>query len=141
MWLGFDLGTQSVRAVAVSETGHVLGQSSQPLTSRRDGFRHEQDPEDWWRAVVCACRAVLADAPTSAIRGLAVAGTSGTILLCDRSGNALTSGLMYDDARAADEARRRPMRSARQFGIPWDIACSRRGRCPSYFGCCANIAI
>src|SRR5271166_2175445 len=106
MWLGFDLGTKSVRAVAVSETGHVLGQSSQPLTSRRDGFRHEQDPEDWWPAVVCACRAVLADAPTSAIRGLAVAGTSGTILLCDRSGNALTSGLMYDDARAAEEARR-----------------------------------
>ena len=106
MWLGFDLGTQSVRAVAVSETGHVLGQGSQPLTGRRDGFRHEQDPEDWWRAVVCASRAVLADAPTSAIRGLAVAGTSGTILLCDRSGNALTSGLMYDDARAAEEARR-----------------------------------
>ena len=106
MWLGFDLGTQSVRVMAVSESGEVLGQSSQPLTSRRDGFRHEQDPEDWWRAVVCACRAVLADAPTSAIRGLAVAGTSGTILLCDSSGNALTSGLMYDDARAAEEARR-----------------------------------
>ena len=37
MWLGFDLGTQSVRAMAVSEMGQVLGQSSQPLTSRREG--------------------------------------------------------------------------------------------------------
>jgi D-ribulokinase len=103
MWLGFDLGTQSVRAMAVSESGEVLGQSSQPLTSRCDGVRHEQDPEDWWRAVVCVSRAILADLPASPIRGLAVAGTSGTILLCDRAGKVLTPGIMYDDLRATDE--------------------------------------
>jgi len=106
IWLGFDLGTQSVRAVALSEAGDVLGQSSHPLTSRRDGPRHEQDPEEWWRAIVYVCRAALADLPASSIRGLAVDGTSGTILLVDRSGKTLTSGLMYDDMRATDEARR-----------------------------------
>jgi D-ribulokinase len=106
MWLGFDLGTQSVRAMAVSETGHVLGESSQSLTSRRDGPRHEQDPEHWWRATVAACRSIFADLPAQPIRGLAVDGTSGTIVLIDRSGNPLTPGLMYDDARASDEARR-----------------------------------
>ena len=104
MWLGFDLGTQSVRAMAVSESGEVLRQSSQLLNSRRHGVRHEQNPEDWWRAVVRVSRAVLADLPASPIRGLAVAGTSGTILLCDRAGNVVTSGLMYDDVRATDEA-------------------------------------
>jgi D-ribulokinase len=104
IWLGFDLGTQSVRAVAVSENGQVFGQSSYPLTSRRDGPRHEQDPEEWWRALVSACRAALADLPAWSIRGVAVDGTSGTILLVDRSGRALTSGLMYDDKRATDEA-------------------------------------
>jgi len=104
MWLGFDLGTQSVRAVAVSETGRVLGQSSMPLTSRREGSRHEQDPEDWWRAVVRACRSILADLPVSSIRGLAVDGTSGTILLCDQAGNPLTPGIMYNDGRAIEEA-------------------------------------
>jgi sugar (pentulose or hexulose) kinase len=106
IWLGLDLGTQSVRAVAVSETGRVPGQGSHPLASRRDGPLHEQDPEDWWQAIVCACRAALTGLPASSIRGVAVDGTSGTILLVDRSGKALTSGLMYDDTRAADEARR-----------------------------------
>ena len=77
---------------------------SYPLTSRRDGPRHEQDPEEWWRAVVSACRVALADLPASSIRGVGVDGTSGTILLVDRSGRALTSGLMYDDTRATDEA-------------------------------------
>jgi len=104
MWLGFDLGTQSARAMAVSETGHVLGYSSQRLTSRREGPRHEQDPEEWWRAIVSACRGALAGLPASSIRGLALDGTSGTVLLVDGMGRALTSGLMYDDARAISEA-------------------------------------
>jgi sugar (pentulose or hexulose) kinase len=38
------------------------------------------------------------------IAGLAVDGTSGTILLTNSSGDALTSGVMYDDLRAGEEA-------------------------------------
>jgi D-ribulokinase len=104
MWLGFDLGTQSVRVAAVAGSGAVLAHSAQPLTSRRNGPRHEQDPEEWWCAAVSACRAVLRRISAAAVKGLAVDGTSGTILLADRSGQALTPGLMYDDVRAQDEA-------------------------------------
>ncbi len=103
VWLGLDVGTQSVRAVAVSETGAVLGKGSQRLVSRRDRSRHEQDPEEWWRAVVSACRAALAALPAPAIGAVAVDATSGTILLVDNCGNAITPGLMYDDARAIQE--------------------------------------
>ncbi len=106
IWLGLDVGTQSVRAIAVSSTGDVLASSSERLTSRRDGSRHEQNPEDWWSAVATACRITLADLPSQAIRGIAVDSTSGTLLLVDRLGRPLTSGLMHDDNRAIEEARR-----------------------------------
>ncbi len=106
IWLGLDVGTQSVRAIAVSSTGEILGANSQRLTSRRDGPRHEQNPDDWWPAIVAACRITLADLPTQAIRGVAVDSTSGTILLVDRLGQPLTPGLMHDDNRAVKEARR-----------------------------------
>lgn len=106
VWLGLDLGTQSVRAIAVSETGEVLSATSQRLTSQRDGPRHEQNPEDWWRATADACRAVIAHLSTGAIRGVAVDGTSGTILLVDQSNRPLTPGFMHDDNRAIEEARR-----------------------------------
>ena len=106
IWIGLDVGTQSVRALAVSGTGEILSANSQRLTSRRDGPRHEQNPEDWWNAIVVACRATLADIPSAAIRGVAVDSTSGTILLVDRSGHPLTPGLMHDDNRAIDEAKR-----------------------------------
>jgi D-ribulokinase len=106
IWLGLDVGTQSVRAIAVSSTGAVLAANSQRLSSRRDGPRHEQNPEDWWSAVAAACRITLRDLPSQAIRGVAVDSTSGTLLLVDRLGRPLTSGLMHDDNRAIEEARR-----------------------------------
>jgi D-ribulokinase len=40
------------------------------------------------------------------VRGVAVDGTSGTILLVDDAGRPLTPGLMYDDTRAVEETKR-----------------------------------
>jgi sugar (pentulose or hexulose) kinase len=106
VWLGLDLGTQSVRALAVSGTGETVGVGAERLTSRRDGPRHEQDPEEWWRASAGACRAAVANLAPETIGGVAVDGTSGTILLADQSSKPLTPGLMYDDTRAVAEAAR-----------------------------------
>ncbi|GAA3106151.1 FGGY-family carbohydrate kinase [Streptomyces rectiviolaceus] len=104
IWLGLDLGTQSARCVAVDGTGQLIGAASRPLTSHRDGVRHEQDPEQWWTALAAACREALGGLDARRIRGLAIDGTSGTILLADATGRPLTPGLMYDDGRAADQA-------------------------------------
>lgn len=106
VWLGLDLGTQSVRAIAVSDTGAVLGQGSHPVTSQRNGSRHEQQPEEWWQAVIAACHQAIRGMPANAIRGIAVDSTSGTILLADHRGNPITPALMYDDTRAAAEIER-----------------------------------
>jgi D-ribulokinase len=106
-WLGLDLGTQSVRAMVVSRSGETLAVGSHKLTSRRDGPRHEQDPEEWWRAISTASRAALAALPAGPpIHGVAVDGTSGTILLVDGDFRPLTPGLMYDDTRALEETKR-----------------------------------
>lgn len=96
-WIGVDLGTQSVRSVLVDACGTVLARASRPLTSRRDGARHEQDPREWLAAV----DATLAAVATPAVQGVAICSTSGTVLLTDDSGAPTTPALMYDDARAA----------------------------------------
>ncbi|MEU0719615.1 FGGY family carbohydrate kinase [Streptomyces lavendulocolor] len=98
--VGLDLGTQSARAVAVDGGGRLVAAASRPLTGRRDGARHEQDPAQWWSAVAAACREALAGIAPERVRGVAVDATSGTVLLADRQGRALTPGLMYDDGRA-----------------------------------------
>jgi len=106
VYVGLDLGTGSARALAVACDGSPAGRGSRPLRSRRDGARHEQDPGDWWDAVAAACREALRDIAPARVRGVATCATSGTILLVDRDGRPLTAALMYDDARAGDQARR-----------------------------------
>ena len=101
-WIGIDLGTQSLRALAVTAAGRVLGSGRHPLDSARDGARHEQDPRQWWAAVADACSQATAGL-RGTIRGVAVDGTSGTVLLAGRPGRPLSRGLMYDDARATLE--------------------------------------
>ncbi|MEU7659318.1 FGGY-family carbohydrate kinase [Streptomyces lincolnensis] len=105
-WLGIDLGTQSVRVLLVAADGTVLGSGSAPLAGRREGARHEQDPQGWWEAVCAASRTALGPLPDVRVGGLAVCGTSGTVLLTDGPGRPLTPALMYDDGRAAAEAAR-----------------------------------
>jgi len=100
LFLGIDLGTQSVRAIAARSDGTVAARGSRPLRSRRSGARHEQDSDGWWPALAGACRDALRDVASGSVRALAVCATSGTIVLVDRgTGAALTPALMYDDER------------------------------------------
>ncbi len=104
-WIGIDLGTQSVRALAVTATGAVLGAGRRSLESYRDGVRHEQDPRQWWEAVAAACSQAT-DGLRGTIKGVAVDATSGTVLLADSNGLPLSAALMYDDTRAVTETER-----------------------------------
>ncbi|NDL60876.1 FGGY-family carbohydrate kinase [Phytoactinopolyspora mesophila] len=109
-WVGIDLGTQSVRVTVAADDGRVLAFGSAPLDSLRRAAQerqHEQDPRQWWAAVGQASRqAFAALAPASRrlpVGAAAICSTSGTVLLVDGGGTPLTTALMYDDTRAADE--------------------------------------
>ncbi|MFJ6740904.1 FGGY-family carbohydrate kinase [Streptomyces sp. NPDC091279] len=113
-WLGVDLGTQSVRALLVTADGTVLGSGTAPLTGHREPGRHEQGPARWWTAVCTATRQALTGlrngvqgpGPNVRVGGLAVCGTSGTVLLTDPAGHPVSPALMYDDRRASAETTR-----------------------------------
>lgn len=105
VYLGIDLGTQSVRVMAVRHDGSIAASASQRLESNRSGNRHEQSPEAWWAATVMGLREVITQLGSSPqIAGIAVDATSGTILLMDEHTRPLTAALMYDDGRADAEA-------------------------------------
>ncbi len=107
VWVGVDVGTQSLRVVVVDDLGTPTGQAARPLRSHRGPNRiHEQDATTWWRALGDASREALAATGDRPVRGIALCSTSGTVLLTDRRGAALGPALMYDDARAAAEERR-----------------------------------
>lgn len=101
LFLGIDVGTQGIRAAAVDPEGQVVGTGSCPLHSgRRDGVRHEQDPDEWWKALAAASSAALEGCNGRAVGAVSVDATSGTILVEDARQRPVTAGLMYDDGRA-----------------------------------------
>jgi sugar (pentulose or hexulose) kinase len=104
LWIGIDLGTQSIRAVAVTESGLTTASVSRPLESVREHTRHTQDPVKWWTAVCACCQSLVRQVDPARMQGLAIAATSGTVLLTDDHLKPVTAALMYDDSRAAQEA-------------------------------------
>lgn len=107
LFLGIDVGTSGCRAVAIDGRGRPAGQAAVSMAApdRRDGMV-EQDPAVWWAAVERVLTDLLVQLDRTAIRAIAVDGTSGTLLLTDGEGTPLGPGLMYDDSRALEEAAR-----------------------------------
>ena len=107
LYLGIDFGSTGCRAVAIDESRAMVAQASVPLpASRRARDRVTQDPLHWWQALVACLHGLLAQIDARRVKRLAVDGTSGTVLLCDKRGNPITLALMYDDRRAKQQAAR-----------------------------------
>jgi sugar (pentulose or hexulose) kinase len=66
----------------------------------------EQDPHQWWRAVLKVLRELAASLSRHRPVALAVDGTSASLLLVDGAGTPVTPALMYDDRRARQQAGR-----------------------------------
>ena len=110
--IGVDLGTGGVRSMAVDVSGEVVASSTVSLegaTVVDEGGIHEQSPLFWWEATCRGGRGLMGKLasggiPKDNLKGLAVDGTSGTVVFLDRIGEPLRPGIMYNDARSGEEA-------------------------------------
>ncbi|MCC7286745.1 MAG: hypothetical protein IT503_11225 [Burkholderiaceae bacterium] len=111
--LGIDIGTTNVKA-AVLDTGAgkvvALGSREHPLYHPRPGWA-EQDPDNYWRAVVAAVRTCLdMGRYADAIGGVAISGLVGVTLPVDANGRPVRHAPIWMDARSepeCDEIRQR----------------------------------
>src|SRR5438445_567257 len=68
----------------------------------------EQDPDEWWSALVQAVPAALQQAGVrpEEIAGISVDATAATVLAVDADGRALRPAIMWMDVRAFEQAER-----------------------------------
>lgn len=97
--LGIDIGTSGVRAVVLDDAGLEIATASRSFTAATDTAR----PDAWWAGVTDCLSDLSRRVALASIRGIAVDGTSGTVLGLDGAGRPVGDALMYN-APAADEA-------------------------------------
>lgn len=104
VWLGVDLGTSGVKAVAVDGDGQVLEVEtvSYPLTSPHPGWV-EQSPEDWWTASIEALAAVASRVGGDRVRGLGLSGQMHGMVAMDAEGQVLRDAILWNDNRNGPE--------------------------------------
>jgi xylulokinase len=107
--LAVDLGTGGPKVALVSRRGRIAAHAKVPLATRLlTGGGAEQDPAEWWEAVVTAAREVLASGavPADAVVGIGcTAQWSGTVAV-DGDGVPLRPAVIWLDSRGSSAMRR-----------------------------------
>jgi xylulokinase len=107
--LAFDLGTSGSKVAVTTASGRIVGSSLEryPLHVLGGGGV-EQDPEDWWNAIVRGTRRVLGQAgvdPGQVVGVACSAQWSGTVAV-DERGRPLMRAIIWMDSRGAEQVHR-----------------------------------
>jgi xylulokinase len=103
-----DLGTSAAKAGVLSPDGHLRGFARLPYALLLDGApgRAEQQPDDWWDALVrgirIACAQASAEGPVEPV-ALCVVGQGPTLVATGADGRALAPAVTWLDRRASEE--------------------------------------
>jgi sugar (pentulose or hexulose) kinase len=104
VFVGIDIGTSGCRGIAIDINGELIAEQHINLPNpKRNGVEVEQEPQIWWEALSTVLTQ-LSHQLSEPIAALAIDGTSATVLLADKHGTPLGPALMYNDARAIQQA-------------------------------------
>ena len=103
MYLGIDIGTSAVKAVAIAPDDLVAAQGVAPLAvSRPQPLWSEQDADDWWRATEAAVMALPAEI-RARIEGVGLAGQMHGATLLGAGDRPLRPAILWNDGRSFAE--------------------------------------
>ncbi|WP_336644441.1 xylulokinase [Microbacterium sp. USHLN186] len=108
MIIAHDLGTTGNKASLHHDDGRLVASVTVPYPARfAAGGIAEQNPEDWWNAVVDATRDLLArtGTPPAQVAGLVVSGQMMGAVLLDADGQPARPAIIWADTRAGAQQR------------------------------------
>lgn len=104
--LGVDIGTSGTKTVLFTEDGTPVSSATYeyPLYTPRNGYA-EQDPLDWWNAVVNGIKQVISDSGiiASEIKGVGLSGQMHGLVMLDGDNRVIRRSIIWCDQRTARE--------------------------------------
>lgn len=108
MYIGIDAGTSGLKAILVDDHQNILAERTISLSvqSPQTGWS-EQNPEDWWSALLKALDGLHHDAPQAMaeIRGIGLSGQQHGAVLLDASDRVLRPCILWNDVRSDEECK------------------------------------
>ncbi len=106
VYLGIDVGTSGTKVLAIREDGTILasGVGEYPCYAPKPLWS-EQDPDDWWNAVVKTVPAVLAKAGVDGkeVKGIGLSGQMHGSVFLDKNDKVIRPAILWNDQRTAKE--------------------------------------
>ena len=103
--LGIDVGTTGTKSLLFSEEGMLMGSAYRSYpTDMPQLNRREQNPEDWWRAVVDTVREICTDSEICRnVAGISLSLQGGTMVAVDEHLEPVRPAMVWSDKRCADQ--------------------------------------
>jgi xylulokinase len=104
LYVGVDLGTSSVKLLLMDETGDIknIAMREYPLYFPKPGWS-EQNPEDWYSAVVDGLKELTKDFDKSQIDGISFSGQMHGLVILDENDNVIRPAILWNDGRTQAE--------------------------------------
>ena len=104
MFLGIDLGTSAIKLLVINDSNSVLAESNISLDlSRPHPLWSEQDPDEWWRALLKGIEELKSQTSLSDLKGIGLSGQMHGAVLLDKEGEVLRPAILWNDGRSLKE--------------------------------------
>ncbi|MBQ6067792.1 MAG: xylulokinase [Clostridia bacterium] len=103
-YIGIDLGTSAVKLLLVDENGDIVKSASEeyPLYFPHPGWS-EQDPADWWNAVIKGLAALLDGVDSTRVAGIGVGGQMHGLVALDENDDVIRPAILWNDGRTEQQ--------------------------------------
>ena len=118
-FIGIDVGTSGIKALAVDLEGNILASHNEHLNIiiQKPGWT-EQNPLEWWAATIKSLKAISQSLKSQKINFLSI-GLSGqmhSLVILDKNDNSLDNAILWNDGRTTEECNFIKERSGENLG-------------------------
>lgn len=104
LYIGVDLGTSSVKLLLMDEVGNIksIVTREYPLYFPKPGWS-EQNPEDWYAALVDGIKELTKDCNKEDIDGISFSGQMHGMVILDENDQVIRPAILWNDGRTQEE--------------------------------------
>lgn len=103
-YIGLDLGTSALKLLLMDEKGviHNIISEEYSISFPKPGWS-EQNPVDWWQAVVDGIKKLIKDVDKDKIKGISFGGQMHGLVMLDQDDQVIRPAILWNDGRTIEE--------------------------------------